>query len=275
MAHHPSERPGSAEALPSGVLISFEGGDGAGKSTHIRFLERMLEQAGREVVRVREPGGTSIGEQLRAIVLDPANGEMTRETELLIYEAARAQITSEVIRPALERGAVVLTDRFIDSSLAYQGAGRGLSEEFIRTANTFATGDLVPDRTILLRCANKQEKKGRVSAREATDRLERAGDGFHARVNAAFDELPRTDPERIRVVETSGRHSDTARAIFAEVSDLFPWLSEDDPDVHAALQELDASHRSTHIPADGLHGQRDADGEQFDLAQACDSAGGA
>lgn len=254
-------RGASAGAHAPGVFISFEGGDGAGKSTHIRFLESMLEQAGEEVVRVREPGGTSIGEQLRAIVLDPANREMRGEAELLIYEAARAQITSEVIRPALERGAVVLCDRFTDSSLAYQGAGRGLSEEFIRAANAFATGNLVPDRTILMRCGDKQEKKGRVSSREATDRLERAGDAFHARVNGAFDRLPSTDPARIRVVETSGKHSDTARAIFAELADLFPWLCDGSPEVEAALQDLDASHRKSHVVA----GAADAAAEDMDV----------
>ncbi|MFR7493688.1 MAG: dTMP kinase [Adlercreutzia sp.] len=109
----------------TGVFVTFEGGDGAGKSTQIRFLARLLEDAGREVVRLREPGGTAVGEALRAVVLDPAHEAMSDRAELLIYEAARAQIVDEVIRPALERGAVVLCDRFYDSTVAYQGCGRG------------------------------------------------------------------------------------------------------------------------------------------------------
>lgn len=238
-----------------GVFITFEGGDGAGKSTHIRFLAQVLEGAGLEVVRVREPGGTSIGEQLRAIVLDPANPEMTPETELLVYEAARAQITSEVIVPALRRGAVVLCDRFADSTLAYQGRGRGLSEEFIRQANDFATQGLMPDRTIVLRCADVQEKRGRVSARDEMDRLERAGSGFHERVNQAFDELAQSQDGRVRPVETTGAHSDTARAIFAHLDDLFPWLADGTFSMEEQLASLDASHRKSHRGTDLLTGE--------------------
>ena len=115
----------------TGVFVTFEGGDGAGKSTQIRFLARLLEDAGREVVRLREPGGTAVGEALRAVVLDPAHEAMSDRAELLIYEAARAQIVDEVIRPALGRGAVVLCDRFYDSTVAYQGCGRGLDGAFI------------------------------------------------------------------------------------------------------------------------------------------------
>lgn len=229
-----------------GVFITFEGGDGAGKSTHIRFLAQILEAAGLEVVRVREPGGTSIGEQLRAIVLDPANAEMTPEAELLIYEAARAQIVDQVIKPALRRGAVVLCDRFTDSTRAYQGAGRGLSVDFIDQANAFATKGLVPDKTIVLCCSDPCEKRGRVSARQETDRLERAGDGFHARVNQAFDRLAHTADERIGQVETTGVHSDTAQAIFAQLSDLFPWLVDGSYSLEDALSCLDASHRKHH-----------------------------
>lgn len=229
-----------------GVFITFEGGDGAGKSTHIRFLAQVLEDAGLEVVRVREPGGTSIGEQLRAVVLDPANGEMAPEAELLIYEAARAQIVSQVIQPALKRGAVVLCDRFTDSTLAYQGHGRKLSLDFIEEANAFATRGVVPDKTIVMRCADVQEKRGRVSSREETDRLERAGDSFHMRVNAAFDELAHAHAQRIGVVETSGTHSDTARAIFRHVEAFFPWLADGAQDMDVRLAAFDAAHRKSH-----------------------------
>lgn len=228
-----------------GVFITFEGGDGAGKSTHIKFLAQVLEGAGLEVVRVREPGGTSVGEQLRAVVLDPANGEMAPEAELLIYEAARAQIVAQVIAPALARGAVVLCDRFTDSTLAYQGSGRGLSREFIEAANAFAARGIVPDRTIVMKCGDVQEKRGRVASREEMDRLERAGDAFHGRVNAAFDALAEQHGSRIGVVETTGAHSDTARAIFAHLAPFFPWLA-DAEGLEAQLAAFDAAHRRHH-----------------------------
>lgn len=229
-----------------GVFITFEGGDGAGKSTHIKFLAEVLEEAGCEVVRVREPGGTSIGEQLRAVVLDTANGEMAPETELLIYEAARAQIVTQVIEPALSRGAVVLCDRFTDSTLAYQGYGRGLDLGFIEEANAFAAKGLIADKTIILRCADTLEKHGRVSSREEIDRMERAGASFHERVNAAFDDLARDEGERIAVVETSGAHSGTAQTIFAHLSDLFPWLVDGTYPLDEKLAAFDAAHRMSH-----------------------------
>lgn len=229
-----------------GVFITFEGGDGAGKSTHIKFLASTLEDAGCEVVRVREPGGTSIGEQLRAVVLDPANGEMAPETELLIYEAARAQIVKQVIEPALARGAVVLCDRFTDSTKAYQGYGRGLSLEFIDEANAFAARGLVPDKTIVMRCADGDEKRGRMSSRDETDRLERAGHSFHERVDDAFDDLAAEAGERIGVVETSGTHSETAKAIFAQLGALFPWLVDGTYPLDERLAAFDAAHRKSH-----------------------------
>ena len=123
---------------PRGVFISFEGGDGAGKSTHLHYVAEALRARGEEVVCLRDPGGTIIGEQLRAAVLDPGNYIMSAECELLIYEAARAQLVAQIIRPALERGAIVLCDRFADSTIAYQGYGRGLDRAFIDQANAFA-----------------------------------------------------------------------------------------------------------------------------------------
>ena len=130
----------SAQATDAlrGIFITFEGGEGAGKTTHIRFLSETLRAHGREVLCLREPGGTEVGEQLRAVVLDPANGGMSDEAELLIYEAARAQLMAQVIAPALARGAVVLCDRFTDSTVAYQAYGRGLPRMFVDRVNEFA-----------------------------------------------------------------------------------------------------------------------------------------
>ena len=209
----------SAQATDAlrGIFITFEGGEGAGKTTHIRFLSETLRAHGREVLCLREPGGTEVGEQLRAVVLDPANGGMSDEAELLIYEAARAQLMAQVIAPALARGAVVLCDRFTDSTVAYQAYGRGVH----------------PDRTILMTTGG-EANVGLVRAthRGAADRLEQAGEEFHARVNEAFLEIARRDPERVRVVVSDGNKSQTAAAVFAELADLFPWMAQvvvDDP----------------------------------------------
>ena len=210
---------------PRGVFVTFEGGDGVGKSTHIRYVANELRLAGREVVCLREPGGTGIGESLRAMVLDPENGEISSEAELLMYEAARAQLVREVIRPALERGAVVLCDRFSDSTIAYQAYGRGLPLDFVRRANAFATGGIVPDRTILLVLGNTRKSLARATGAGAGDRMEQAGEVFHSRVNRAFLKLAKRDPKRIRIVRSSSSRKATAAAVAAELADILPELS--------------------------------------------------
>ena len=210
---------------PRGVFVTFEGGDGVGKSTHIRYVANELRRAGREVVCLREPGGTGIGESLRAMVLDPDNGEISSEAELLMYEAARAQLVREVIRPALERGAVVLCDRFSDSTIAYQAYGRGLPLDFVRRANAFATGGIVPDRTILLVLGSTRKSLARATGAGAGDRMEQAGEVFHSRVNRAFLKLAKRDPKRIRIVRSSSSRKATAAAVAAELADILPELS--------------------------------------------------
>lgn len=210
---------------PRGVFVTFEGGDGVGKSTHIRYVANELRRAGREVVCLREPGGTGIGESLRAMVLDPENGEISSEAELLMYEAARAQLVCEVIRPALERGAVVLCDRFSDSTIAYQAYGRGLPLDFVRRANSFATGGIVPDRTILLVLGNTRKSLARATGAGTGDRMEQAGEVFHSRVNRAFLKLAKRDPKRIRIVRSSSSRKATAAAVAAELADILPELS--------------------------------------------------
>lgn len=210
---------------PRGVFVTFEGGDGVGKSTHIRYVANELRRVGREVVCLREPGGTGIGESLRAMVLDPDNGEISSEAELLMYEAARAQLVREVIRPALERGAVVLCDRFSDSTIAYQVYGRGLPLDFVRRANAFATGGIVPDRTILLVLGNTRKSLARATGAGAGDRMEQAGEVFHSRVNRAFLKLAKRDPKRIRIVRSSSSRKATAAAVAAELVDILPELS--------------------------------------------------
>jgi dTMP kinase len=212
----------------NGLFITFEGGEGAGKTTHIRFLADALRSQGRDVLCLREPGGTDIGEELRRILLSPSNDAMVNETELYLYEAARAQLVSQVIRPALDKGTVVLCDRFTDSTLAYQAYGRGLDRDFVESANEFACQGLHPDRTILLKTGGSVHTGlVRATHRSGADRLERAGENFHERVNKGFDELALAYPDRIRVVVSADKKSQTARAIFDELSDIFPWMSDE------------------------------------------------
>lgn len=212
------------EQVGPGILITFEGGEGAGKTTHITFLAACLRAMGHEVLCLREPGGTSIGEQLREIVLNPGNAAMADEAELLIYEAARAQIVKETIVPALARGAVVLLDRFYDSTIAYQVYGRGLSESFVRQANAFACQGVHPCRTILLTSeASVEEGLFRATHHGDADRLEQAGTDFHARVNNGFMRIAAENPERVRMVSSAGPKDETARLVFFELKDIFGW----------------------------------------------------
>ncbi len=218
---------GEPSAPFSGVFITFEGGEGAGKSTHIGFLAEALKEKGYEVVCLREPGGTAIGEKLRDIVLDTENGAMADVAELFIYEAARAQIVHEVIAPALARGAVVLCDRFYDSTVAYQAYGRGLDKAFIDTANEVACQGVKPTRTLYLACGeNAQAGLERATHAQGADRLESAGEQFHTRVNAGFEEIARREPGRIRRIDSTDGKDVTARRVFEALSDVFPWVCE-------------------------------------------------
>ena len=237
----------SGQGTGPGIFITFEGGEGAGKTTHITVLASYLRSLGREVLCLREPGGTAIGEQLRSLVLDPANSEMSYETELLLYEAARAQIVQEVIVPALGRGAVVLLDRFYDSTVAYQACGRGLSEAFVRQANVFACQGVHPCRTILLTAqASAEVGLERATHHGPADRLELAGGEFHERVNSAFLRMAAENPARIRVVSSATEKEVTARAVFTELADIFGWGPESEvwkPGFFVALFKQQSSER--------------------------------
>ena len=182
----------------TGRLITVEGLDGAGKTTLVAGLTRELAVRGRELLVLREPGGVELSERIRALVKDPALSVDPR-AEALLYAAARAQLVMEQLVPLLASGQWVLLDRFVDSSLAYQGAGRGLGIEAIRTLNELATGGLTPDRTLLLRI-DPAVGRARIADREA-DRLEQAGEAFFAAVAAAYDELAAAEPDRIAVIE--------------------------------------------------------------------------
>lgn len=186
--------------MPRGRLITIEGLDGAGKSTLAQALAGELAARAHNVQLLREPGGVDVSERIRALVKDPALDVHPR-TEALLYAAARAQLVHERVAPLLDAGALVLLDRFVDSSLAYQGAGRSLGVEQVRAINLFATGALEPDRTLLLRIS---PAAGRARQRDRAlepDRLEREHEGFFATIAGAYDELARAEPARIRVID--------------------------------------------------------------------------
>jgi dTMP kinase len=200
----------------TGALIAFEGVEGAGKSTQLDLLRRELERRGHEVVITREPGGTPVGERVRAVLLDPAV-ELDPRAEALLFAAARAQLVAQVIRPALERGAVVLCDRYLDSSLAYQGQARGLGRRPVEEVNRFATGGLLPDLVVLL---DLDPAEGFDRRAERRDRIEAEDLGFHHRVRDAFRELAAGDPDRFAVVDAAAPADPVAAAVLAAVLEL-------------------------------------------------------
>ena len=189
-----------------GLFVAFEGGEGVGKSTQIARAAAWLRELGHDVVETREPGGTSLGKELRRLVLDP-DGHVTPRAEALLYAADRAQHVDTVIRPALDAGAVVLTDRFVDSTLAYQGAGRGLGDARVITG--WATGGLLPDLTVLLDL-DPAVGLQRAGARAAPDRLESASLAFHQAVREGFRTLAAEAPDRYVVLDASGGVDDIA-----------------------------------------------------------------
>jgi dTMP kinase len=186
-----------------GRLITIEGLDGAGKSTLALGLHAALGERGLRVELLREPGGVALSERIRELVMDPALAVDPR-AEALLYAAARAQLVRERLRPLLDAGVLVLLDRFLDSSLAYQGGGRELGIEPVRAINLLATDSLLPDRTLLLRIPPAAGRARREDTRAgAPDRLEREDDAFFARIAAAYDELALSEPERFRVLDAS------------------------------------------------------------------------
>lgn len=191
-----------------GEFITFEGGEGCGKSTQVKRLKAALEAEGIEVVLTREPGGTWLSEKIRTLIKDQDEDPPCDRAELLLFLAARAQLVKSVIRPALERGAYVISDRFSDSTIAYQGYGRGLSIDFIKLANDFACEELKPDCTFYLTVDPEVAAARRCGREQATnttaDRIERAGDAFHERLRRGFEELAALEPERIVTIDANG-----------------------------------------------------------------------
>ena len=203
----------------SGLFITFEGGDGTGKSTQVRLLTEWLIEQGRAVVTTREPGGTDVGTALREIVLHH-RGEVDPRAEALLYAADRAQHIGTLVRPALERGDVVVQDRYIDSSVAYQGAGRVLDAAEIKRISLWATGDLIPDLTVLLDLPGDVARKRLAQEHKTFDRLENEHDDFHERVRAAFLALAAAEPQRFLVVDAAQEIDQIAHVIRDRVGAL-------------------------------------------------------
>ena len=195
-----------------GRFITFEGGEGCGKSTQVRRLAEHLASRGIEVVLTREPGGTRLAELIRGLLKDEREDPPCDRSELLLFLAARAQLVRNVIEPALASGKWVLSDRFSDSTFAYQGYGRGLPLDVLRLANDFACDGLKPDLTLLLdvrpEVAVARMRRREAATNTSADRIEQAGDGFHSRLRAGFLEMAKAEPERIKVIDANGSPDD-------------------------------------------------------------------
>lgn len=204
-----------------GKFITFEGGEGAGKTTQIRLLAESLENAGRRILVLREPGGTRLSELIRPLLKDETADPPCGKAELLLFLAARAQLAEKRILPALAEGTWVLCDRFSDSTLAYQGYGRGLPLDAIRSINAFACSGLKPDLTILLDL-DPEKSRRRVAAREggenAGDRIEKAGEDFHARLREGFLDLAEQDRDRFVVIDAAGEIADIREKIWKSIA---------------------------------------------------------
>lgn len=195
-----------------GRFITFEGGEGCGKSTQVKRLAEHLASKGIEVVLTREPGGTRLAELIRGLLKDEREDPPCDRSELLLFLAARAQLVRNVIGPALASGKWVLSDRFSDSTFAYQGYGRGLPLDVLRLANDFACDGLKPDLTLLLdvrpEVAAARMRRREAATNTSADRIEQAGDGFHSRLRAGFLEMAKAEPERIKVIDANGSPDD-------------------------------------------------------------------
>lgn len=205
-----------------GFFVSFEGGDGCGKTTQMRLFVERLRGIGKDVLETAEPGGTPIGRQIRRILLDSANGALSPRAEMLLYFACRAQNVDEWIRPALAAGRVVVSDRFTDSTLAYQGEGRGLTAGLVRQLHAIACQEIVPDLTIYLDIDYRtglSRARARNAGQEGPDesRMESEAEEFHERVRRGYLALAAAEPERIRTIDAGQSVEAVAAAIWAEV----------------------------------------------------------
>ncbi len=198
------------------MFITFEGPDGSGKSTQLRMLASALREEGIDIVTTREPGGTEIGDQIRAVIMNMKNKAMDPRTELLLFNASRAQLVEELIRPSLAAGKIILCDRYADSTMAYQGYGHGLDKDELRRLLNFATGGLKPDLTLLFDISAEAGLKRRLSNHDEWNRMDDYALQFHERVRGGFLELAAADPERWVVIDADRDPG----VIHAEVLDI-------------------------------------------------------
>lgn len=207
--------------MTRGRFISLEGGEGVGKSTQLKALAAALRERGLKVVETREPGGSPGAEAIRKLLLDGPEDQWTAKTEALLFAAARADHVAKTIQPALASGQWVLSDRFIDSSLAYQGGAGRLGIAAVRAINDMSCGGTLPDRTLVLVA---EEGAGRARARDGAnaDRIGSRDETYHAAVDEAFRELAASEPERVRLVDASGAPDEVIKRLLAELVDLLP-----------------------------------------------------
>ncbi len=203
--------------MKKGFFITFEGNDGAGKTTIAKACMDQLKEQGHEVIYTREPGGSRIAEQIRGILLDNENTDMDARTEAILYAAARRQHLVDIVAPALAQGKIVLCDRFLDSSLAYQGVGRGLGINEVEELNRFAIHDLMPDKTIFLAVSNEIAQQRMGARSEALNRLDNEKADFHEKVRAGYEKLLQRDPQRIVKIDASGSVDHVSAAAMKEI----------------------------------------------------------
>ena len=207
--------------MARGRFISLEGGEGVGKSTQLAALASTLQARGIETIVTREPGGSEGAEKIREMLLTGDDERWSAEAEALLFAAARADHVAKTIRPALERGQWVLADRFIDSSLAYQGGAGGLGIEAVRAINAFGIGETFPDRTLVL-TLDEGGERARARDADGSDRIGGRSDDYHRRVNAAFSIIAAEEPDRVRLVDASGTTEQVTDRLLASLEDLLP-----------------------------------------------------
>lgn len=204
-----------------GRFITFEGGEGCGKSTQIRLLADRLRASGKDILLAREPGGTPLAERIRSLVREELDDPPNARAETLLFLASRAQLVESVLRPALASGKWVLCDRFADSTFAYQGYGRGFDLVELKRLNGFATDGLVPDRTVLLTVspdvAARRMRMREAATHTSADRMERAGEDFHKRLNEGFLSLAAAEPDRFSVIESDGTVEEVSERIWNSI----------------------------------------------------------
>jgi dTMP kinase len=204
-----------------GRFISLEGGEGVGKSTQVRALAQALQRRGLDVLITREPGGSDGAEKIRELLLVGGADRWSAKAEALLFAAARADHFERTIRPALSDGRWVISDRFVDSSLAYQGGAGGLGIDAVRAANALALGDTLPDRTLVL-ISDKGRARARARDGDSSDRIGGRRDDYHEQVAAAFERIAAEEPDRLRLVDASGTPEEVTQRLVAAIADLLP-----------------------------------------------------